>query len=1389
MKHFLQLLALIGFGLGASKVAAAIYTLPDNNLPNCTLNNTYTCPYLYLGYRDILFIDGNSRVTINVTGNMTMGAEVRLNPNSDPGQLTINTTHNFTGGHNNEINANISSGGRLRIDNETPVRGSLFAQGNLTLGFKSTLEGDARSISGTLNTENEVQVLGNLSASGDVSLGFQSDIEGSIASDGNLVVENEVGVTGDIDTNGSVSLSFLSEVTGNIKAGSEVTLQREVTVDGNVNASDTVRVADSSVITGYVNAPEIIGKDNIRGETCDINNNIGPCSGTAPDEPLVALGHWTFDESRWQGSEGEVLDSSGNNLHGRALRGAGTLGTDSAIAGSPGTCRYGMFDGDSSVRIDNASTIAKAESVSVAFWFKGRAEQQEQWESYQTLLMIGDGPTEGRHGRFEVYRQDHSDGGGIYFEIRTNRWGGSEIIHVEAGNTDQGQANLLDGRWHHLAASFDQSKKRLKLYIDGSLIDETSFSGRAALNDVDDRLYIGGQGNSTNSFNGEMDEVFIGDRALTQSEVRRLKEQTRPCGDGRPLCEAVWPQGGTSGNSVPLPFSLPGSHWDEQLPADLKPIDYLRTGDFDDVGENYSTDGQTSRVYIDGDLTIQSGRRINMSGDANELMLIITGDLHLASDVKINGYIYVEGDLSYEQGYWPWTSPPEVTGGISVGGSVSNDDGRWWDRWWPADIDITYQPPVNPIEGGSFCRANYSEPPVATVHHYELSYSSPALTCTGAEVDIKACANANCSETYTAGATVELNSVAGEWSDNPVSASPIGHATLKQTTAGVYPLAVESNGTAPAAPNPTQCRKNGILSGDCTIEFSDTGFVFTDGNNLSHTDLPAQISAKPYSNLRLWAVETNSQTLACQAVLEPLNSVSMSLNCVDPEVCLMGATVNGSDITENTFTEVGINFDSGKAELAVSYPDAGAITLTAKAELPNGEIQGTSQAFVWRPDSIRIETAQSTPGNYEGDILAKAGEAFSVQLTALNSEGDVTPNFGNELAAQTLQLKGDTEATDSSAVRNGVLSNESGFTKLKEANGVFENTGVSYSEVGSTQVTAYIGSENYLPGYHLEPIKLEVSGNNTEIGRFIPHKFKQLTAEFTGSCTDFYYMGQPQPISLSAQAVNASGEVTQNYTGELAEATPLFYAYDESENELTAHDVSHNGSWQWDSGVAQFIGGATVTVSRLASGQPNGPYENYKLGWQLDDHEGGNFYSILENSQLPEPVTLSVGAAELGTSSLYYGRVNLQETFAAIGDQMPVAGTIEYWNGTQFVANRNDACETFNNDAHTYVEGSSTGPVPERLEPLLAVTADEGKLAPTSRNIDELLRWESGDLEAEPHTFTFELEVPDYLKYDWPYNDGEADDGSGYTDSPRAEGTFGIYRGSDRQIYWRELGW
>ena len=541
----------------------------------------------------------------------------------------------------------------------------------------------------------------------------------------------------------------------------------------------------------------------------------------------------------------------------------------------------------------------------------------------------------------------------------------------------------------------------------------------------------------------------------------------------------------------------------------------------------------------------------------------------------------------------------------------------------------------------------------------------------------------------------------------------------------------------------------------------------------------------PFSST-LSVVRLNDETKACEVVAEQVNEVDMGMYCVNPGSCsdftqfpYAQMTVDNTQIDEleesgsgvvEGWTAVVTDFVDGEDLFTVQYGDAGKVKLHAKAQLPNGKvIEGVSNDFVYKPAEISLQTVS----NYSGDILAKAGEAFSMTLQAVNADGEVTPSFGRETPQETLNIASIADAVLPSE-NDGNIENAGNFIAQDIGSIRFDNTTVAYTEVGNARVTAQISDQDYLG-----------TGTVTtdhNIGRFIPFAFEALTAEFAGTCTDFYYMGQPQLIKLSARAVNAGGAVTANYDGSLAKAIPLFYAYDDQSGLaelLSEHSVSENpaNDWQWNNGVGQFIGSASVTVSRLLSQQPDGPYENYILGWQLDDQEDGNFYSVLENSELPA----MNGAARLDSSSLYYGRVNLQDTYAAMGDVMPVAGAVEYWQGESFVTNEKDACSTFSRADIQLRDDLTAGPYPALETAPAELSVRDGLLNPSDVDINELFRWVS-EQESEPYSFLFEAQVPAYLQYDWS-GDGDFDE------TPQAEGTFGIYRGRDRQIYWREVGW
>jgi len=88
-----------------------------------------------------------------------------------------------------------------------------------------------------------------------------------------------------------------------------------------------------------------------------------------------------------------------------------------------------------------------------------------------------------------------------------------------------------DGRWHHLAATYDGAVQRL--YLDGQLLStELLWQGRIQANNYD--LTIAGNRSNPNgsygrgeagaSFDGLMDEVMMFNRALSPDEVRQLYE-------------------------------------------------------------------------------------------------------------------------------------------------------------------------------------------------------------------------------------------------------------------------------------------------------------------------------------------------------------------------------------------------------------------------------------------------------------------------------------------------------------------------------------------------------------------------------------------------------------------------------------------------------------------------------------------------------------------------------------------------------------------------------------------------------------------------------------------------------------------------------------------------
>ena len=226
-----------------------------------------------------------------------------------------------------------------------------------------------------------------------------------------------------------------------------------------------------------------------------------------------AVAHYAMDEAAWNGTAGEVEDSSGNNRQGTASapNGPTTANTTPALSGNPGTCGYGTFDGGNDfVSVPNLQNILGG-TASLAFWIRTtQAGNNTAWEAPG------------------VSGIEESGGGNDVF------WGflrGNGHIAIQKGNGAfaESAAAVNNGNWHHVVLTRNAATGAVQVYLNGSLsgsatselgVVTTAFSSIGRIEDT---------GGTPVYFNGQLDEMRIYDRVLTAAEVAIVRDLRRPC--------------------------------------------------------------------------------------------------------------------------------------------------------------------------------------------------------------------------------------------------------------------------------------------------------------------------------------------------------------------------------------------------------------------------------------------------------------------------------------------------------------------------------------------------------------------------------------------------------------------------------------------------------------------------------------------------------------------------------------------------------------------------------------------------------------------------------------------------------------------------------------------
>ncbi|KXS32286.1 MAG: hypothetical protein AWT59_1600 [Candidatus Gallionella acididurans] len=349
------------------------------------------------------------------------------------------------------------------------------------------------------------------------------------------------GGPGNLTNNGTITLTdnvlnlagnFINN--GNFTAGASVVtfLGATPTIGGtspttfaNLDLSQTTSVllGNNVTVTGTFSGPVVLTSTCPTDYTFTYNNGATVLHSCPAAPPSLAYYH--MDEASWNGTANQVVDSSGNGYNAQSFNNATTDGTTPAIPGSPGTCRYGVFDNTSTGGTINQGYVqTPLPNLTTNFTVTAWIRTNNNAASGQRILIDDQNNTGG-------YGISLGDGGAgkIRFYSRAINPVVFDSTYPVANNT-----------WYFVAAVADTTNRKRSIYVfsqTGALlnasIEGAAYSGNWGTDAGP--VSIGGETNASGEppenfhFRGNLDEVQVFQAALSQGQLAQIAAQTHPC--------------------------------------------------------------------------------------------------------------------------------------------------------------------------------------------------------------------------------------------------------------------------------------------------------------------------------------------------------------------------------------------------------------------------------------------------------------------------------------------------------------------------------------------------------------------------------------------------------------------------------------------------------------------------------------------------------------------------------------------------------------------------------------------------------------------------------------------------------------------------------------------
>lgn len=696
--------------------------------------------------------------------------------------------------------------------------------------------------------------------------------------------------------------------------------------------------------------------------------------------------------------------------------------------------------------------------------------------------------------------------------------------------------------------------------------------------------------------------------------------------------------------------------------------------------------------------------------------------------------------------------------------------------------------------------------PCSTVAKYQIVHPQQALTCSTAPVTIKACANDNCTELSDLPTTVSL-SPTGWGGGDQVTFIGSTQVDLAQTTAGTTTIGIVS-----ATPDaPVECNP------DCNIEFVNAGFEFFDRLNTSSTGLPTIVAENDLNRVGIRALQNENGV--CGPLLSGNQTINLNYDCVttsdapySPNQCRrdfadIAITNSGAGINSGT---VNVSFNNqGEASLAgFSYADSGRLAISVDAVVDGVTIDSGSATLDSVPASLSLAANANDPHI--------AGDPFELSITAIGANGSALPGYQPADMQMSLQrllpansnVNGGLTYADSRMINSQTSASFVEIAALPFSEGTYRYSQAYFEEAG--KVTWDVRDLVYL-GETIDAFS-PASLPSLELGLFVPAYF-DLALLDTGSLADscsaaFTYVGQAFDYVLGEEpsfriiAKNALGLTTLNYADALWLLAPDIsdVAFADSANYVgnavveQAGNVSINGQNVFDGSADFAILGSQFSYQKSAL--MSEPFES-----SIDLTLTADFLK-LPYSGLADPICYQANypngcddfvIANIRGTEQRYGRLRVHNSYGPETESVFLPLSAEYYANGEWRLNTQDSCTAIDlaeSDSDIDVGNASAGQFEQDITALLDQTSSTGILIAglsddTDLNLGPPL---NGSGEGIRGSVIVTLNPSssatwsDFLNIDWNL-DGAIDN----LDTPSGIATFGIYRGNDRTIHWREV--